>query len=145
VQFALPTAGLGGYTSGSQRARVATELWGLGNLYCANCASPSLNASPANTPAIDFECPNCRASFQLKSQSHAFGSKIVDAAYSKMVREIELNRTPNLLALRYDLQSWVVRDVLLIPSFAFPLSSPRQDNNDPRLDAPYFRLFPLRE
>lgn len=59
----------------------------------------------------------------MKSQSHAFGSRIVDSAYSKMVREIKLNRTPNLLALRYDLQSWDVRDVLLIPSFAFPLSA----------------------
>lgn len=40
-----------------------------------------------------------------------------------MVREIKLDRTPNLLALRYDLESWEVRDVLLIPSFAFPLSA----------------------
>ncbi|HTS12083.1 MAG TPA: DpnI domain-containing protein [Candidatus Limnocylindrales bacterium] len=123
MQLALPTRGLAGYTSGSQRARIATELWGLENLYCANCNSRSLNPSPPNTPAIDFECPKCRICFQLKSQSHAFGSRIVDSAYSKMVREIKLNRTPNLFALRYDLESWDVRDLLLIPSFAFPLSA----------------------
>ena len=123
MQLALPTRGLAAYTSGSQRARVATELWGLENLYCANCSSRSLNASPPNTPAIDFECPKCRSCFQLKSQRHAFGSKIVDSAYSKMIREIKLNRTPNLFAMRYDLQSWDVRDLLLIPSFAFPLSA----------------------
>ena len=123
MRLDLPTTGLEGYTSASQRARVATELWGLGNLYCANCTSGSLNASRPNTPAVDFECPECRTCFQLKSHSRIFGSRIVDSAYSKMVREIKLDRTPNLLALRYDLESWEVRDVLLIPSFAFPLSA----------------------
>ena len=123
MQLALPTAGLAAYTSGSQRARIATELWGLRNLYCANCTSLSLEPSPPNTPAIDFECPKCRIRFQLKSQSHAFGNRVLDSAYSKMVREIKENRTPNLLVLHYHLDRWSVGNLLIIPSFAFPLSA----------------------
>lgn len=123
MQLALPTAGLAAYTSASQRARIATELWGLRNLYCANCASLSLEPSPPNTPAIDFECPKCRIRFQLKSQSHAFGNRVLDSAYSKMVREIKENRTPNLLVLHYHLDLWRVGNLLMIPSFAFPLSA----------------------
>ena len=29
------------YKSASQRARVVTELWGAGNLYCPDCDSPA--------------------------------------------------------------------------------------------------------
>ncbi len=39
-----------------------------------------------------------------------------------MRRAIEGNRTPNLLTLHYDLQGWTVRNLTLIPSFAFSLS-----------------------
>jgi type II restriction enzyme len=40
-----------------------------------------------------------------------------------MVRAIQENRTPNLFALHYDASEWAVVDVILIPSFAFPLSA----------------------
>jgi type II restriction enzyme len=33
------------------------------------------------------------------------------------------NRTPNLYALHYHLSGWAVANVILIPSFAFPLSA----------------------
>ena len=32
--------------------------------------------------AIDFQCPKCAATYQLKAQSCAFSRRIVDAAYS---------------------------------------------------------------
>jgi type II restriction enzyme len=40
-----------------------------------------------------------------------------------MVREIKENRTPNLLVLHYHLDLWSVGNLLMIPSFAFPLSA----------------------
>jgi type II restriction enzyme len=40
-----------------------------------------------------------------------------------MVRAIMENRTPNLYALHYHLSEWAVANVILIPSFAFPLSA----------------------
>jgi type II restriction enzyme len=49
--------------------------------------------------------------------------RIVDAAYSTMIRAILENRTPNLFALSYNMDDWKVTDVLLIPHFAFPISA----------------------
>lgn len=123
MQIALPTDVLDGYTSNSQRARVSTEAWGAGNLYCPACESPRLDSSPVNSPAIDFVCPSCLSSFQLKSQSRPIGSRILDSAYSQMKRAILADQTPNLYVLEYDRVSWSVRNVLLIPRFAFSLSA----------------------
>lgn len=121
--MALRSDGLINYESKSQRARVATEAWAEANLYCPNCDSSSLSASPVNTPAIDYYCPGCKSPFQLKAQSRAFSARIVDAAYSAMVRAIQEDRTPNLFALHYDPVAWRVANLVLIPRFAFPLSA----------------------
>ena len=119
----LPTAGLDRYKSASQRARVGTESWGAANFFCPACESPQLRLSPQGTAAIDYFCPLCDSPYQLKSQSKPFGSKIVDAAYSEMKRAILEDRTPNLFVLHYDLDTWAVRTVLLVPHFAFALSA----------------------
>ena len=116
------------YKSNSQRARIATELWAQQNLYCANCDYTSLHQAPANMPAVDLDCLGCGACFQLKAQSHPFSRRIVDAAYRAMVRAIRENRTPNLFALQYDLAEWTVANLILIPSFAFPLSAIEKRN-----------------
>lgn len=123
MQTALSTTGLAAYTSNSQKARIATEAWGLSNLYCPNCEAPELAASPPNTPTVDYSCRDCDAVFQLKSQSRFLAGRIVDAAYSAMVRAIREDRTPNLFALQYDSRHWRVVNVIHIPHFAFPLSA----------------------
>ena len=79
-------------------------------------------------PAVDLDCLGCGACFQLKAQSRPFSRRIVDAAYSAMVRAIRENRTPNLFALEYDLPNWSVENLILIPSFAFPLSAIEKRN-----------------
>ncbi len=121
--MALPSDGLIAYKSKSQRARVATEAWAQANLYCPNCDSPALSLSRANTPAIDYDCPKCKSRFQLKAQSYALSRRIVDAAYSSMVRAIQENRTPNLFVLHYEPATWGIANLLLIPWFAFPFSA----------------------
>lgn len=123
MKTALPSEALETYESKSQQARVATEAWAFKNLYCPNCNEPRLTQHPANTPAVDFQCPNCAADFQLKAQSHALSGKIVDAAYSSMVRKIRENRTPNLFAMHYQRDEWKISNLILIPHFAFPLSA----------------------
>ena len=95
----------------------------LKNLYCPNCQSPSLRGLAANTPAVDYSCPDCSAPFQLKARSSAFAGRIVDAAYSTMVRAIREECTPNLFALHYEPEEWRVANLILIPHFAFPLSA----------------------
>jgi type II restriction enzyme len=123
VILSLPAGGLDGYKSASQRARIATEAWAKTNLYCPACICSHIVPTCVNNPAIDYDCPNCRSPFQLKAQSHVFSRRIVDAAYSTMVRAIQENRTPNLFALHYEPSGWRVANLILIPHFAFPLSA----------------------
>ena len=119
----LPTAGLDRYKSASQRARIGTESWGATNFFCPACESPRLNVAPRNTVAVDYFCPSCESPFQLKSQSKPLGIRIIDAAYSEMKRAILEDRTPNLFVLHYDLDTWAVQTVLLVPHFVFALST----------------------
>ena len=112
-----------GYKSPQQCVRAVTEEWGESNLYCANCNSDGLTRLKANTPTIDFDCPKCKAVFQLKGRKHPIGGILTDAAYQKMREAILSDRTPNLLALHYDADSWRVRDLILIPHFAFSLAA----------------------
>ncbi len=119
----LPSAGLARYKSASQRARVGTESWGASNFFCPACDSPQLDLAPDGTATLDYSCPKCDSSFQLKSQSKPFGAKILDSAYSQMKRAILTDHTPNLYVLHYDMTAWAVRTVILIPHFAFALSA----------------------
>ena len=123
MQLALPSDILAGYKSASQRARVATEAWAEANAYCAECASNSLNLEPRNTHAIDFRCPACNAPFQLKGRTQPIRGRITDAAYSAMCHAIETDSTPNLFIMHYGRDDWSVRDLILVPRFAFPLSA----------------------
>src|SRR5258708_13595695 len=92
----LPTAGLEGYKSASQRARIGTEAWGALNFFCPVCKSPRLDIASRNTAAVDYVCPKCTSPFQLKSQSKPFGNRIFAAAYSEMKRALLSDRPPNL-------------------------------------------------
>jgi type II restriction enzyme len=128
VDLHLPTTGLDGYKSPSQRARVGTEAWAESNLFCVNCTSDSLNRTRTNTPAIDFTCPRCAERFQLKSQKRKLANILADGAYDKMKEAIQSDKTPNLLALHYEPDSWSVRDLILVPRFSYTLSVIKQRN-----------------
>lgn len=112
-----------GYKSRTQQTRVVTEAWGQNQLFCTNCNSKSLSATPNNKRAIDFICPHCNSPFQLKAKHGAIGKSLTDGAYSAMVAAIREDRTPNLLVMQYDWPKWSVIDLLLIPHFAFPESA----------------------
>jgi type II restriction enzyme len=106
------------YKSGSQIARVLSEDWCGRELYCAACNSDRLSSSRVNTPAIDFVCPKCAQSFQLKSFKTWNQKRIPDAAYDSMLRAIRSDRVPNLLVLQYS-ADWLVNNLLLVPSVFF--------------------------
>jgi len=106
------------YKSGSQIARVVSEDWCGRELYCAACESAQLLPAKVNNPAVDFVCPVCDQSFQLKSLRAWSQKKIVDAGYESMLRSIRSDRVPNLLVLQYSAE-WLVRNLLLIPSVFF--------------------------
>jgi len=111
------------YHSGSQRARIITEAWGETNLYCPNCAQAQITRLDNNTRASDYRCANCNFLYQLKGQKIPFGKHINDGAYSAMIAALRNNSTPNFYFMHYDLSTWQVKNLLLIPSFAFPESA----------------------
>ena len=111
------------YQSGSQRARVVTEFWGERNLYCPNCSSPKLDRLIHNTRASDFCCPDCKFWYQLKGQKTRLGRQITDGAYKAMMDAIQNDQTPNFLFMHYELETWSIQNLLLIPHFAFPPSA----------------------
>ncbi len=106
------------YKSGSQIARVITEEWASREMFCPACTGNRLSPSRANTPAIDFACPQCGQLFQLKSRKSWNPLKVVDAGYDAMIRSIRADRVPNLLVLQYS-STWLVNNLLLIPRFFF--------------------------
>lgn len=110
------------YKSPTQRIRYSSEEWAASELYCPNCSSDTLTPAPPGTEAIDYRCPKCPEQFQLKSQNHPLGAKLMDAAYDAMRRKIQTEVAPNLLALHYARDAWQVRTVILVPSFVFTLS-----------------------
>jgi len=123
VDLELPVEGLEKYHSRSQMARVATESWASANLFCVNCDSPRLTASPVGSRALDYLCPSCDDSFQLKSQSKPFGERVLDSAYSAMIAAIAADRTPHFVLLHYSRELWSVLDLVFIPRFAIPKSA----------------------
>ncbi|MGH9547537.1 MAG: DpnI domain-containing protein [Terriglobales bacterium] len=115
------------YKAGSQIARVLSEDWCGRELYCPACDSKRLLRSRTNTPAIDFTCPECEQSFQLKSLRTWNPNKVVDAGYDAMIRAIRSDKASHLLVLQYT-NEWRVANVLLVPRMFFTESTIERRN-----------------
>ncbi len=108
------------YTSKSQIARVLTEDWVKTNSYCPNCGEIRLNEFENNKPVADFYCSTCSEQFELKSKNAIkVGNKIVDGAYSTMIKRINSDENPNFFFLTYDKTKWEVNNFLIIPKHYF--------------------------
>jgi type II restriction enzyme len=106
-----------------QNVRGVAETWGEHNLYCPNCPSPRLTRPAQNSAPGDFSCPDCGFQFQLKGQKMRFSSDIADGIYATTLRAVKNNDAPAFFFVHYDLPTWTVRDVLLVPGFAIPPSA----------------------
>lgn len=107
-----------GFKSRCQIARKVTEAWAVSNLYCIACESDRVTPLPTNTQAADFSCAECGAAYQLKSMRRWNERRVPDAGYDAMMRAIKNDSTPNLLLMHYS-DDWLVRSLLLVPSFFF--------------------------
>lgn len=107
------------YKSQSQKARVLTEGWVDGSVFCPNCGQVDLNKHKSNKPVADFFCQNCREDFELKSKQGSIGKKIVDGTYRTMLERLLSSENPNLFLLNYDLASFKVTDFFVIPKHFF--------------------------
>jgi len=111
------------FKSLAQRARVVTQAWVSGNMYCPACDRDVLEELPQNTKVADFQCSQCQERFQLKSQSTPFRSRILDSAYRPMKEAVEEGTAPNLLLMHYRPQVWRVQDLLAVPGHFLTLSA----------------------
>jgi type II restriction enzyme len=122
VQLGMSVDVAAGYRSNAQRVRIISEAWAGENLYCPCCPSNTIERCRNNREAVDYTCRSCDSLFQLKSsQSHSV-SRIVDGAFAAMMRAIAQGAAPNLLVLHYDPSRWEVKNLTLIPNFAFTSS-----------------------
>jgi type II restriction enzyme len=74
-------------------------------------------------PASDYSCPHCGFWYQLKSQRAPIRDTITDGAYGAMMAAIQKDEAPSFYFMQYDLAAWSVRNLLLVPHFAFPPSA----------------------
>jgi len=100
---------------GPQRARVLTETWVKENLYCPACPSDNLHPTPKGTRVVDFTCLNCDELYQLKSQSHPFGNRVMNSAYEPKIEAIRAGTIPNFLFLKYSPEALRVSDLFVVP------------------------------
>jgi len=105
------------YESPSQRARVLTETWTGENLYCPACPSDSLESVPTGKRVVDFVCVRCDERYQLKSQNHPFGVRVLDSAYEPKVQALRRGTIPNFLFLHYDPARFVVLNLFVVPKY----------------------------
>jgi len=106
------------YTNNSQIARVLTEDWVKTNSYCPCCGETYLTEFENNKPVADFYCKTCLEQFELKSKNaKKIGNKIVDGAYSTMIKRINSDESPNFFFLTYD--KCKVNNFIIIPKHYF--------------------------
>ena len=106
-----------GYSNRSQIARVVTEHWANENLFCPACPSDHLNPLRPNARVRDYDCPDCKSSYQLKSADKAFGRSVSNSAYGPKMNAIQNGQAPNYIFLRYSRQRWVVMDLFIVPGY----------------------------
>ena len=106
--------GLGlGYTNRTQQVRMISEDWITRHGYCLRCDSDKLTPTPANTRTRDFFCEACRHGYELKSKRGVFTNKVLDGAYSAMMRTIRDGNTPTFLLLEYS-ATWSIQGLRAI-------------------------------
>lgn len=104
-----------GYKSPAQIARVISENWLSRNGYCLGCEEDRLTRSAANTECTDFSCKTCGQNYELKTFRKRPSCRLVDGAYSTLIRHISEGTAPTLLLLHRD-ASWKIEALTAIHS-----------------------------
>lgn len=115
MNLELRTDLIKGYKSPSQQAKILTETWARENLYCLACTSNNLQPTPSGKRVIDFVCPCCEEPYQLKSQSHPFGYRVMNSAYEPKIKAIYAGTVPNFFFLHYNPTAMVISDLFAVP------------------------------
>jgi len=106
------------YNSSSQKIRVLSEKWVNEHIYCPSCGN-NVSKYENNKPVADFYCSKCDEDYELKSKRNKIGKKIVDGAYSTMIKRLQSATNPNFFFLNYDKNSLNVINFMVIPKHFF--------------------------
>ena len=106
------------YNSSSQKIRVLSEKWVNEHIYCPSCGN-NVSKYENNKPVADFYCSKCNEDYELKSKRNKIGKKIVDGAYSTMIKRLQSATNPNFFFLNYDKNSLNVINFMVIPKHFF--------------------------
>ena len=106
------------YNNNSQKIRVLTENWVNEFIYCPNCGS-NISEYENNRPVADFFCFHCKEDYELKSKKDTIGNKIVDGAYSTMIKRLKSDTNPNFFFLNYEKDSYNILNFIVIPKHFF--------------------------
>lgn len=108
-----------GYKSNLQIARVLTENWINENMFCPCCENKYITKFDNNNAVADFFCPTCKREYELKSKSAKFGEKVVDGAYSTMIKKVNTKTNPDFFFMSYSKEKSEVTDFFIIPRYFF--------------------------
>ena len=97
-------------------------------MYCPACPSNSLDRLTANTKVLDFQCPKCEETYQVKSKSGKFYNTIVNSEYQTKIEKIKKGQSPNWALLQYDPQAYEVTDLVIIPRHFMTLDAVQPRN-----------------
>jgi len=106
------------YNSNSQKIRVLTEHWVNQYIYCPNCGN-NVSEYENNRPVADFYCLKCNEDYELKSKKDKIGKKIVDGAYSTMIKRLQSSSNPNFFFLNYNKNTFDIHNFMVIPKHFF--------------------------
>lgn len=90
INLNFDTALAANYVNKSQKVRVMSESWLVGNAYCVRCGH-SLVKKPNNNPGADSFCPACLEEFEIKCARIALKNRILDGAFESMIKKYLLN------------------------------------------------------
>lgn len=103
------------YKNMSQVARHVTEKWATNNFYCVACPSDRVESEKPNTPVLDYTCPDCSTTYQLKSKHGRYGRVVTNSAYGPKMAAIEAGLAPNYAFLEYSRTTWRITDLFIVP------------------------------
>ncbi len=120
------TAKLASSSRRALRSRELSRKTGVPRALLRTSTRPP-HPSRANSPAVDFVCPQWHQPFQLKGLKGWNQKKIPDAGYESMLNAIRTDRTPNLLIMQYS-TDWLVRNLLCSESLFFGAHNRKADS-----------------
>ena len=85
MDLSLDPSVAAGLKSRSQIARRLSEAWASTNIFCLACPSDELEAQRANTQVLDYICPGCATTYQLKAKAGRHGNTVANSAYDPKI------------------------------------------------------------